>query len=392
MKQPVILQVLPALWTGGVERGTIEIAGATAHTGWKPLVASAGGALLSNLSYVGGEHITLPLASKNPLTMWRNMHALEKIIRERKVDIVHARSRAPAWSAYYAAKRAGVPFMTTFHGIYNSHLLKKNEPSEWKQRYNSVMTMGQRVIAVSQFVADHIVKNYKVDPSILRVIHRGVDLNIFDPVKILPQRMVDLATKWRLPDDLPLILMPARISRWKGQHVLVEALAKLPHRKFFCLLLGDDLGHPGYRRELEQLIIDRGLGEHVRVAGNTPHMPEAYMLAELVVSPSIEPEAFGRVPVEAQAMGKLAIATSHGGACETVIDGETGWLTTPGDADHLSRVISLALQLGHTEKSRIGIQAMQHVHAHFSADVMCQKTLETYWELIGQKYEPDSRN
>lgn len=380
MKQPVVLQVLPALRSGGVERGTVEIAGAIAKAGWKSLVASSGGAMVHGLNYVGGEHITLPLASKNPLTIWRNVKALEKIIRDRGVDIVHARSRAPAWSAYYAAKNTGAHFVTTFHGIYNFK-------SDWKRRYNAIMTRGERVIAVSHFVANHILANYPVDASRVRTIHRGVDLSVFDPVRVLPQRMVDLAAKWRLPDDLPIILMPGRITRWKGHQVLVEALDKVPHRNFFCLMIGDNVGHKDFHRELEQDILRRGLGENIRMAANTIHMPEAYMLAELVVAPSIEPEAFGRVAIEAQAMGKLVITTNHGGACETVVDGETGWLAKPGDADDLSKIITNTLALSHIEKSRVGIQAMQHVQAHFSADEMCRKTLETYWELIQHRYE-----
>jgi len=380
MKQPVVLQVLPALRSGGVERGTVEVTGALARSRWKPLVASEGGALVSNVTFVGGEHIKLPLATKNPIAMWRNVKALEKIIRERKVDIIHARSRAPAWSAYYAAKNTGAHFVTTFHGVYNF----KND---WKKRYNEVMTKGERVIAVSNFVANHITTNYGLDSSLIRTIHRGVDLNVFDPVRVLPQRMVELATKWRLPDDLPVILMPGRITRWKGHHVVVDALDKVPHRNFFCLMLGDNVGHKDYHRELEQDIMRRGLGENIRMVAPTVHMPEAYMLAEIVVSPSIEPEAFGRVPVEAQAMGKLAIATSHGGACETVIDGETGWLANPNDSNELSKIITHALSLNNLEKNRISIQAMQHVRNHFSAEVMCSKTMETYWELIHSKYE-----
>lgn len=379
-KQPVILQLVPALKSGGVERGTVEIAGAIAKAGWKSLVASSGGPMAHSLTYAGAEHITLPLASKNPYTLWRNVQALEKVIRERGVDIIHARSRAPAWSAYYAARRANIPFMTTFHGIYNFG-------NKWKQRYNAIMTKGERIIAVSNFVAQHIAEHYEVQADRVRIIPRGADLNVFDPVRILPQRMVDLAARWRIPDDLPLILMPARITRWKGQHVLVEALAQLPHRKFFCLLVGEETGHSSYRRDLEAQILKHGLGEHVRLAPSTSHMAEAYMLAELVVSPSIEPEAFGRVAVEAQAMGKLIIAASHGGACETVIDGETGWLVPPGDAGALASTIGHALALGHTERSRIGIQAMQHVQMHFSAEIMCRRTLETYWELIGHHYE-----
>ena len=197
--------------------------------------------MLPSLAYVGGEHITLPLASKNPFTIWRNAKRLEKIIRAQQVDIVHARSRAPAWSACIAAKRTGIPLVTTFHGVYGLQ-------PKIKQKYNAVMTKGERVIAISYFVARHIAEHYQVEPSRLRIIHRGVDLTLFDPNRIVPQRMVDLVTKWRIPDDLPIIIMPGRITRWKGQHVLIEALAKLPHRHFFCLLVGDDMGHLNYRR------------------------------------------------------------------------------------------------------------------------------------------------
>jgi glycosyltransferase involved in cell wall biosynthesis len=380
MKQPVVLQVLPQLRTGGVERGTVEIASAIKRAGWQPLVASAGGAMISNVSYVGGEHITLPLASKNPLRIWRNAKALEKIIRERKVDIIHARSRAPAWSAYLAAKNIGIPFVTTFHGVYGLQ-------SNLKKRYNEVMTKGDRVIAISHFVAQHIAENYSVPQDRMRIIHRGVDLNLFDPARIMTGRMVELAGKWRVPDDLPLIIMPGRITRWKGQHVLVEALAKLPHRNFFCLLVGDDMGHPNYRKEVEDSIRSLKMEGLIRFAGNTPYMAEAYMLADIIVAPSIEPEAFGRVPVEAQAMGRLVIATNHGGACETIIDGKTGWLTKPGDVEDLSQTIARTLALTKEEKEIVSNQAIEHVREHFSSEIMCAKTLEVYWELIGKNYE-----
>lgn len=336
--------------------------------------------MLPSLAYVGGEHITLPLASKNPFTIWRNAKRLEKIIRAQQVDIVHARSRAPAWSACIAAKRTGIPLVTTFHGVYGLQ-------PKIKQKYNAVMTKGERVIAISYFVARHIAEHYQVEPSRLRIIHRGVDLTLFDPNRIVPQRMVDLVTKWRIPDDLPIIIMPGRITRWKGQHVLIEALAKLPHRHFFCLLVGDDMGHLNYRREIETRIMELGLEGHIRLGGNTTHMAETYMLADLIVAPSIEPEAFGRVPIEAQAMGRLVIATNHGGACETIIDRQTGWLVKPNNAEDLSHAIAEVLALPKQEKERIGMQAMEHVRAHFSADVMCHKTLGVYWELIGKNYE-----
>jgi glycosyltransferase involved in cell wall biosynthesis len=256
-----------------------------------------------------------------------------------------------------------------------------------KKRYNEVMTKGDRVIAISHFVEEHIKKNYHTDPARMRTIHRGVDLKQFNPERILPQRMVELAARWRMPDDLPLIILPGRITRWKGHHVLIEALAALPHRKFFCLLVGDDMGHPNYRQEIEQLASARGLEGYVRFAGNTPHMAEAYMLANVIVAPSVEPEAFGRVPIEAQAMGRLVIATDHGGACETIVNGVTGWRVKPGNPADLASAIDYALQLPKSEKERIGHQAMEHVREYFSSEIMCSKTMEVYWELIGNRYE-----
>ncbi|MGB1540059.1 MAG: glycosyltransferase family 4 protein, partial [Rickettsiales bacterium] len=300
-KQPVILQVLPELRAGGVERGTIEMAAAIQAAGWKAIVVSAGGEMAKQLAHSGATHIELPLQTKNPFKIRANAKALERIIREHQVDIVHARSRAPAWSAYWAAKVAHVRFVTTFHGTYGIQ-------NSWKKRYNSIMTRGSRVIAISEFIADHIHQNYEMDASRLRLIHRGVDVEKFDPAKVSSHRLRELSEIWRLPDDLPVILLPGRITRWKGQHVLLEALAKLPHRNFYAVLLGDDQRHPGYRKELEEMTLKLGLSGHACMAPNTPYMPEAYTLAHVVVAPSTDPEAFGRIPIEAQAMGKPVVA------------------------------------------------------------------------------------
>ncbi|MEI6730041.1 MAG: glycosyltransferase family 4 protein [Pseudomonadota bacterium] len=378
MKQATILQILPRLRTGGVERGTIEIAAAIVKAGGRAIVASSGGELVSSLAYVGGEHITLPLASKNPFTIFANASKLAKVIKDEQVDIIHARSRAPAWSAYIAAQKTKTPFVTTFHGVYGIK-------PEFKKSYNQVMTKGDRVIAISNFIAEHIKANYQIDQKILRIIHRGVDLEVFNQDKIRRQVMIDLAKNWRLPDGLPIILMPGRITSWKGQHIVVEALAKLPHRNFCCILLGDDAGHPEYRKRVEQLIIKLGLEGKVRIVGNTSSMPEAYMLADLVLSPSIDPEAFGRVPVEAQAMGRIIVASNHGGACETVTHGQTGFLVTPNDSQDLSNTINHILNMQSDQKEFIAEQAMSAVRENFSAYVMCKKTLQVYQELIGSE-------
>ena len=373
-KTPVILQVLPELRSGGVERGTIEIARAIMNSGGIALVASSGGPMISQLAHCGATHITLPLASKNPFKIWRNSFALSKLIKKHNVDILHARSRAPAWSAWLAAKRSKCHFVTTFHGTYGL-------TGMFKKHYNSIMTRGERVIAISNFIAEHIQQNYEIAVDKLRVIHRGVDLKFFNPFTHSPQRMIELTKQWRLPDDLPLILFPGRITRWKGQDVFLHALAQLPHRRFFAVILGDDKGHENYRLELEALITKLQLEGHVRIARHTHYVSEAYMLSRVVVATSIEPEAFGRVVLEAQAMGKPVITTNHGGPQETVVNDTTGWLIPPNDANVLSQCIDHALSLDDDTMHWMAEQSVINAR-RFSLDAMCQKTLDVYEELM----------
>lgn len=371
---PTILQVLPKMHqTGGVERGTVEVASAIESHGWKALVASAEGEMCAKLRAVGVEHIALPLDTKNPLKIWRNAAKLEKVIKQYQVDIVHARSRAPAWSAWLACQRTGTKFITTFHGQYTIQ-------NKWKHRYNEVMVKGRLVIAVSNFIKQHMLDNYEVDERKIRVIHRGVDLSSFGPDKFGRGRMEMLLKEWNIP-DLPVILYPGRVTRWKGQDVFVEALAKLGHKNFFAALVGDDQQHPAFREEVEALVRKHKLEGHVCMVGSTPHMCEAYQLAKIVVATSVEPEAFGRVAIEAQAMGKPVIATNHGGACETVIDGETGLLVEPGNVDQLAKAIGYVLQLGEDELEIIGAAGMENAK-NFSTQQMCEKVLAVYQEVL----------
>lgn len=373
---PVILQVLPRLESGGVERGTIEITEAIAKAGMKPLVASSGGALLAHVRHAGGEHITLPLDSKNPWVMYRNAWKLYRLIKERQVRIIHARSRAPAWSAYFAAKWAGIAFMTTFHGIYGTH-------SALKKRYNQVMVSGARVIAVSNFVREHILATYAVDPAIIRTIVRGVDFSQFDEAKLIPDRLQQLTKSWLLYDNFaPVIFCPGRISRIKGQHVLIEALAKLEDVPFLCIIAGTDLGHEDYCEELKQRIRELKLESKVRIASSTQFMAEAYTLSHLVVVPSIQPESFGRVAIEAQAMGRLVIATDHGGARETIVPNETGYLVPPGDADMMAEAIRYALGRDEATTLAMADYARRHVRSHFSSAHMKADTIAMYRELL----------
>jgi glycosyltransferase involved in cell wall biosynthesis len=375
LKKPVILQVLPELRSGGVERGTIEIARAIKRAGGKPIVASAGGPMVAQLAQYGVEHITLPLATKNPLKIWRNSKKLIALMTKHNVDIVHARSRAPAWSAWLACQKTPCRFITTFHGTYGLKGL-------FKKKYNSIMTRGDRVIAISHFIAEHIHKYYTADPDKVRIIHRGVDLQLFNPFTHSPQRMIELSKEWRLPDELPLIIFPGRITRWKGQDVFLKALASLPHRNFFAVILGDDKGHEKYRNELEALITKLELEGHVRIARHTRYISEAYLLSRLVVSTSVEPEAFGRVVLEAQAMGKPVIATNQGGPQETVAHDVTGWLIEPNNVEILAQYIDNALMLDNDTLHWMAEQAVTNAR-YFSLDSMCQQTLEVYAEVLG---------
>ena len=369
-----ILQVLPSLIGGGAERGALDVAAAIQRAGGRAIVASSGGPMVRELERSGARHVLLPLASKNPYTVWRNTARLTRLIAEHRVDIIHARSRAPAWSAFSAARRAGIAFVTTFHAAYG-------ETSRPKHKYNSVMAQGDRVIAISHFIAEHASRVYGVSPEALRTIPRGIDLTRFSPERVSIERKVKLATEWNLPDDQPIVLMPARLSRIKGHTVLIEALARLKRHDIRCIFAGEDGRKNAYRQELIRLIHDRGLGDVVRIVPQTADMAAAYSMAAVVVAPSLVPEGFGRVPVEAQAMGRPVVASDLGGFRETIVDGVTGLLVPPGDAVKLAEAISAALALGPEELAGIQAEALTNIEANFTRERMCAATLDVYREL-----------
>lgn len=370
------MQIVPALNCGGVERGTIDIAKALFDEGYGPFVLTTGGALCPAIKSIPATLIKQNVSTKNPIKIYKNISFIENLIKEHGIDLVHARSRAPAWSAYYAAKRTNKPFVTTFHGIYN---LK----SKFKRYYNSVMTFGNRVIAVSDFVKDHIIKNYGVDESIIRVIHRGVDLDYFSQENIEENKRLKLLDKYNIPASTPIIIMPSRMTSWKGQHVLIEALKLIKDQDFYCMLVGDLSKHPCYVRRLKDMISSHKLLSKVHIFGSEIDMVGLYNLADIVISASIEPEAFGRTIVEAQAMKKLVIATNNGGAGETIIDTETGFLVNPNDPIELSEKIKYSLGiLGSSKEDLIINQARQNVSENFSLKKMQQDTLSVYSELL----------
>lgn len=379
MRPPRILQVLPELVTGGVERGATDVAGAIAQAGWMSMMVSAGGPMVRFAERAGARHVQMPVDSKNPFTMHTNMIALSQLIEREDVDLVHARSRAPAWSAYFAARRTGRIFVTTYHGTYSGWR------NPLKRRYNEVMAKGERVIAISHFIAGHLKEVYGIEAPRVVTIPRGIDMRIFDPTSVSAERMIKLAQNWRIPDGAPVVMLPGRLTRWKGQTVLIEAIARLGIKDLRCLLVGDDQGREGFRNELEALARARGVGANVHVTGPAPDMAAAYMLSDVVVSASTDPEAFGRVSVEGQAMGRPVVATDHGGSRETVLPGETGWLVPPKDPVALAEAIRRALALGPAEREKLAVISRRHVLAHYTVERMCQATLGVYAELLSER-------
>ncbi|MDE0779606.1 MAG: glycosyltransferase family 4 protein [Alphaproteobacteria bacterium] len=385
---PVVLQVLPSLdiGGGGVERSAIDVAEALVLAGKPAIVASAGGRQVVELERRGARHVELPLASKNPLVIRRNIRRLMDVIEQESIELVHARSRAPAWSARSAARQAGLPFVTTFHGTYN---FGTGLRGDLKKRYNAVMTDADAVIANSQFIADHIAKNYGLSGPKVHVVPRGVDTVSFDAEGFNPNRMVEVAKKWRLPDDSTVVLLPGRLTRWKGQLLFIEALARLKSRRgpdnfnVTGLLVGSDQGRKSYRRELENRVEELGLGGNVQIVGHCDDMPAAYMRSDVVVSASTDPEAFGRIVAESQAMGRPVVVADHGGAAEQVIDGVTGWRFEPGNPDKFADVLETALALDINSRAKLAEQASEHARSKYAKTGMCASTLRIYASVYG---------
>jgi len=375
IKNYSVLQVLPHLNSGGLVSGAIEISGALQKAGMNSFVASEGGRREREITREGGKIIKLSLGSKNPLTILLNFYKLSKIIKKYKINIIHARSRAPAWSAYFAAKKMGIPFVTTFHGTYT---IKNN----FKKKYNSVMVRGERVIAISKFINNHIVSNYKVVKEKIITIPRGVNTDSFDYITVSDERLIAFAKKFNIPEDSFVVLLPGRLTRWKGHILLIEAIAMLERTDITCLFVGDIQGRKKYFKELEFLIGKFNLKNNFRIIGNQIDMAAIYKLANVVVSASLKPEAFGRVVAEAQAMGRPTLAANHGGGPEIIIDGITGWLFKSGDAIDLADKINKVLSLNNDDRDKIAIKAIERAKLNFNNEMMCEKTLKVYEELV----------
>ena len=375
LKGKTILQILPNLKQGGVERGTIEMAKAIADAGGTAIVVSGGGAMVAQLQRIGVEHITLPVGSKNPLRWPSIRRKLRLIMTDNNIDLVHVRSRAPAWIAIPAAKALKIPVVTTVHGRFKA-------TNMFKKYYNSIMMRADRIVAISDYVSDLIIRQFPKAADKITIIHRGVDVDLFNPKAVNAQRTINAADKLNVDENKKIIMLPARPTLWKGQEVMIAAMAKLTHKDAVLILVGAGAGRDAFQSKLMAVIASHNMQGCVILAPETNDMPAAMMLADVVVMPSLTPEPFGRVAIEAQAMGRPVVAFDHGGAVESIIAGTTGWLAKPADVDDLATAVDTALSLKPRARQQYSKRARQHVLDDFTTDLMKSKTLTIYRKLL----------
>ncbi|MBI1405869.1 MAG: glycosyltransferase [Caulobacter sp.] len=375
-----LLQVIPEMETGGAEQTVIDVAQAVVNAGGRAFVATRGGRMTARLEADGGRLAQMPVQSKNPLVMLGNAARLVDLIRREKITLVHARSRAPAFSALWAAHVTGVPFVATYHGIYNAR-------SGLKRWYNAVMTKGDLVIANSDYTRDHVVAEHDLDPARVISIPRGVDLARFDPRKVTPSRVQALRDLWDLPspDSRKVFVLGGRITRLKGHLTIVAAAARMKaqgRNDFLILFVGDDQGRAEYRQEVEDAIRSAGLDDTIKLVGHCDDMPAAYRLADYALLPSTQPESFGRTAVEPQAMARPVLVADHGGARETVIEGGTGWRLPPGDVEAWAQGLLTAIDTPAARRRAMGEAGLARVKKLYSVEAMCEATLGVYARVL----------
>ena len=372
-----VLQVVPALNDGGVERSSIELAKNLSSDGIENWVASNGGRLVDAIIAAGATHVTMPVGRKTPVAIWRNARRLSALIDELGIDIIHARSRVPAWAGYLAARKSQRRpiFLTTFHGVYG-------HGSALKRWYNSVMLRGDVVIANSEFIADHLRTVYRVEDSRIIVAPRGVDTDLFDPATVSAGDIARLRKAFHA-EERPLLVYVSRLSGWKGHQVLVEALETVLDLPWKMVFAG---GHDSenLRQDLAARIASGPAHDRIALAGSRDDVPALLKASDLAFSVATSPEAFGRAAIEAGAMETPVIATAHGGSLETVMHGETGWLVPPKDPKALADAIRAAL--GDPERARaIGRAARNHVLEHFTTGLTLAAERSAYARVLAEK-------
>ena len=377
-----VLQVIPKLGYGGAESGCYDLAHYLTENNCSSYIVTSGGELLKYIDKKKVKVIRLPVHSKNPILMFFNSIILIFIILICNISIVHARSRAPAWSCLLATKITRRKFVTTFHGTYNF----KNS---LKKYYNSIMLKSDLIIAGSNFIFSHINENYSEYLNLNKkflVIFRGINTEYFNPSKIHQTDQKKLISKWNINKEKPLILLPGRLTSWKGQEMFIEAIRlvkeKMPEKYFCAVILGSDQGRNVYKKKLLRLVEQYRLNNYIKFFDKCELMPLAYQISDIVVSTSIEPEAFGRVSVEAQSMEKPIIASNIGGSKETIIDDKTGFLFEAQKPEELSKKIIHVLNLDESTLKFIGIEGRKNVIKKFNIEKMCFSTYSEYKKII----------
>jgi len=377
-----VLQVIPKLGFGGAETGCYDLAHYLYEQDCKSYIATSGGELLKYVDKKKVKIIKLPVHSKNPILILLNSIILTLIILFLNINIVHARSRAPAWSCLIATKLTFRKLVTTFHGTYNFS-------SNFKKFYNSVMVRSDLLIAGSNFIFSHINENYLKylnSKKKFLVIFRGINTEYFDQENLKKNSVSKLKTLWQIEDNSKVILLPGRLTSWKGQELFIEAINKFKKLNadvdFTAVILGNDQGRTVYKKKLERLVEQYNLTNDFRFIGKCEYMPAAYMLADIVISSSIEPEAFGRVSVEAQSMKKPIIASNIGGSNETIIDNKTGILFESGNAESLSKKINEIINLDTLTLELMGKEGRKNVIKRFNIEKMCLNTYSEYKKLF----------
>lgn len=380
-KNKRILQIIPNMEIGGAERTVLEITSFLKDAEFSSLVLTSGGKLIGELEKENIEVIKLKIDKKNPYSIIKNFFLFIKIFREKKIDLVHVRSRAPAWSAIFAAKKIGIPVLTTWHGhVSNSSFIKKI--------YNSIMLKGDAVIANSAYTAERISKIYNIDLNKIDIISRGVNVESFEGSKFSNTEISNMKKIWSVDDNKIIILFPARLTRWKGHLVTIEAINLLKKEKFFdhviFLFAGEKAGAENYIKKLNSVITKFKLQENIKLVERIENMPLAYHASDIVLSPSIEPEPFGRIPIEAQAAGKTIIASDHGAVKDTIKNGNnfTGFKVKPNDPQALSIAIKQSITMDKKDLTKMHERAISNVKNNFSLENMCKKTLEVYKRLL----------
>jgi glycosyltransferase involved in cell wall biosynthesis len=373
-----LLQITPRLGFGGVEQLTVDLASAVAAAGRRSLVASRGGPLEAALLAGGAEFFRLPVHAKDPITVARNAARLVGLIRREGVSLVHVHSRAPAFSALWAARSLGVPVVATYHGIYPAR-------SALKRRYNAVMTRGDRVIANSTFTRDRVIAEHFLPEGQVAVVPEGIDTQVFDPAAVGADRMSALRAAWGLANggkSRRVILIAARLTSLKGQQIVIEALGSMKGREDAVLILAGGAGSIRSVRAIEAAAAVAGLADQVRFVGPCDDMPAAYALADLVAAPSTIAESFGRTVVEAGAMERPVLASALGGPMESVVEGVTGWLVPPGDVDAWTLAVRTALDQPAEVLASMGIAARERVKRHYSLVAMREATFAVYAQVL----------